>query len=155
MDKISMLGNESLWELPKTAFLCSDKFSAGSVLKSYDWANEMKRQEKCVMSGFQSKLEKDVLDILLGGSQPIIYVLARGIYKKVPEKYKDYVESERLLFVSPFTENIKRTNRDLAFQRNQFIVDNAEEVVFAYVSKGGMLARLAVRDNKKIILDMK
>jgi hypothetical protein len=41
MNELSMLGEKSLWQLPKTAFLCSDKFSAGSVLKSYDWAGEI------------------------------------------------------------------------------------------------------------------
>jgi len=144
MSDAAMLGNAELWNRPKTAFLCSDKYSAGSVLKSYDWAEQMKRGVRCVISGFQSKLERDVLEILLGGTVPIVIALARGIYAKVPVKFKPYVDVGRLLFVSPFAANIARPNRELAFQRNQFIVDNADEVVFAHIHPGGMLEQLRV-----------
>jgi predicted Rossmann fold nucleotide-binding protein DprA/Smf involved in DNA uptake len=139
-----MLGDAALWSLRKTAFLCSDKFSAGSVLKSYDWAADMKRQDRCVISGFQSRLEKDVFDILLGGTCPIIIALARGIYEHAPTKLRPFIDAGRLLVVSPFPENIKRPNRDLAFRRNQFIVNNSDEVVFAHIRKGGMLEKLDI-----------
>jgi hypothetical protein len=36
-----MLGEKLIWQLSKTAFFCAEKFSAGCVLKSYDWAAEM------------------------------------------------------------------------------------------------------------------
>jgi hypothetical protein len=79
-----MLGNPDIWRFPKTAFLCSDKFSASSVLASYDWARQMNRENRCVISGFHSRIEKDVFEILLGGTQPIILALARGLYKMFP-----------------------------------------------------------------------
>ena len=135
----SMLGEKSIWQLRKTAFLCSDKFSAGSVLKSYDWASEMKSAGRCVISGFQSKLERDVFDILLGGDSPLIWVLARGIYDRAPVKYREHINAGRLLIASPFADVIKKPNRALAFERNQFIVDSADEIVFAHIHAGGML----------------
>ena len=148
-----MLGKKSIWELPKTAFLCSDKFSAGSVLKSYDWAGEMKRANQCVMSGFQSKLERDVFEILLKGGSPLIWVIARGMFDRAPVKVREHVSSGRLLIVSPFDQAIKRPHRGLAFERNQFIVDNADEVVFAHIHAGGMLERLKVGEKVVSILD--
>jgi hypothetical protein len=152
--KPAMLGENSIWQLPKTAFLCSDKFSAGCVLKSYDWASEMKRSGRCVISGFQSKLERDVLEILLGSDSPLVWVLARGIYDNAPAKFREHITKGRLLFVSPFNEYIKRPNRALAFERNQFIVDNADEVVFAHIHIGGMLERLTVSAGSKVtVLD--
>jgi hypothetical protein len=148
-----MLGDAGLFALPKTAFLCSDKFSAGSVLKSYDWAAEMKREGRCVISGFQSKLEKDVFEILLGGSQPLIIALARGLYAKPPAKLKPHVDSGRLLIMSIFDAAIGRSNRELAFKRNQFCVDEADEVVFAHIHTGGMLERLNTGGQLVRILD--
>jgi hypothetical protein len=148
-----MLGDAAIWRLSKTAFLCSDKFSAGSVLKSYDWATEMKREERCVISGFQSKLEKDVFEILLGGSQPIIIALARGLYAKPPAKLKPHIDSGRLLIVSVFDAAIERSNRKLAFKRNQFCVDSSGEVVFAHIHAGGMLERLDMNGKQVRILD--
>lgn len=146
MSSLVMLGNESIWELPKRAFFCSDKFSAGSVLKSYDWAEEMKRMGHCVISGFQSKLEHDVFELLLKGTSPIIWVIARGMFDSAPVKMRGHIASGRLLVVSPFDSAIKRPNRELALKRNQFIVDNSDEVVFAHIRAGGKLERLTVHE---------
>jgi hypothetical protein len=153
--ELSMLGEKSIWELPKTAFLSSDKFSAGSVLKSYDWAGDMKHQDRCVMSGFQSKLESDVFELLLNGNSPLVWVLARGILDRAPVKLREHVASGRLLIVSPFDIAIKRANRSLALERNQFVVDNADEVVFAHIHTGGMLERLTVSEGIAVrVLDV-
>ncbi|MDR1009847.1 MAG: hypothetical protein LBM04_01725, partial [Opitutaceae bacterium] len=70
------LGNETLLSHPKTAFLCSRKVPAAAVLKCYDWAVEQRERGVCVMSGFHSQIEKDVLHYLLKGTQPVIVVLA-------------------------------------------------------------------------------
>ena len=151
---LSMIGDKSLWQLPKIAFFCSDKFSAGSVLKSYDWANEMNLTGQCVISGFQSKIEKDVFDLLVKGNSPLIWVLARGVFDRPPAKLHEYIETGKLLIVSPFDKAIKRMHRGLAFERNQFIADNADTLVFAHVRTGGMLEQLAISENKTVrILD--
>lgn len=150
----SILGDHSIWELPKTAFFCSDKFSAGSVLKSYDWAEDMKRAGRCVISGFQSKLERDVFELLLNGTLPLIWVLARGMIDRAPVKLRAHIEAGRLLIVSQFDSVIKRPNRELALKRNQFIADNAEEIVFAHIHAGGMLSRLKVHEGMTVrVLD--
>jgi len=145
-------GDKSLLSLPKTAFLSSDKFSAGSVLKSYDWAAEMRRQNRCVISGFQSKLERDVFGILLKGTQAIILVLARGIYAKAPVALKPHVETGRLLIVSPFETNVKRITRDLASERNQCVISLADEVVVAHVHRGGMLEKTLENCTKHVMV---
>ena len=72
-------GNTDLLKLPKTAFLCSRKVPASVVLKCYDWAIAQRENGVCVLSGFHSQLEKDVLHYLLKGKQPIIITLARGL----------------------------------------------------------------------------
>jgi predicted Rossmann fold nucleotide-binding protein DprA/Smf involved in DNA uptake len=150
MNKLSMLGDESLWQLPKIAFFCSDKFSAGSVLKSYDWATEMKRAGQCVISGFQSKIEKDVFEMLLKGGSPVIWVIARGIFDRTPAKLREYTEGGKLLIVSPFDKSIKRIHRGLAFERNQFIANNADTIVFAHIRTGGMLEQLVIGKGKAV-----
>ena len=150
----SYLGNIDLWEFPKTAYLCSDRYSAGSVLKSYDWASEMKKKGCCVISGFLSKLEKDVYAILEKGTQPIIYVLACSIYDKPHPDLKKHIDAGRLLVISTFPPGIPRYNRERATIRNQFIVDNADEIVYAHVHPGGMLEKLRLREGLPVrVLD--
>lgn len=154
MSSFAVLGERSIWELPKTAFFCSDKFSAGSVLKSYDWAGEMKQAGRCVISGFHSKLERDVFEILLNGTSPLVWVLARGMLDRAPVKLREHVATGRLLIASQFDSVIKRPNRELALKRNQFIADNADEVVFAHIHAGGMLSRITVREGVSVrVLD--
>jgi predicted Rossmann fold nucleotide-binding protein DprA/Smf involved in DNA uptake len=148
VNDLRTLGNADILKLPKKAFLCSDRFSAAGVLKSYDWATEMKKSGFCVISGFQSKLEKDVFELLLAGSQPVIMVLARGLYNRPPVKLRPYVEIGRLLIASPFNIAIKRPNRDLAFRRNQLIVDIADEIIFAHIHENGRLSQLHIPDGK-------
>lgn len=66
------LGNQELLKLQKTAFLASSTIASETVLKVYDWATEMRSHGDCIISGFSSKLEQDVLHFLLKGNQPII-----------------------------------------------------------------------------------
>lgn len=75
------LGNQELLKLQKTAFLASSNIASETVLQVYDWATDMRNRGECVVSGFNSKLEQDVLHFLLKGSQPVIIVLARRMYK--------------------------------------------------------------------------
>jgi len=65
-------GNTDILKLHKTDFLCFRKCPADIVLKSYDLAIEQRGKGVCVISGFHSKIENDVLHYLLKGKQPII-----------------------------------------------------------------------------------
>ena len=83
MEINEQLGNKELLELNKIAFLCSRKVPTSVVLKCYDWAITQREKGNCVISGFHSQLEKDVLHYLLKGKQPIIIALARGLKEKL------------------------------------------------------------------------
>lgn len=80
------LGNLSLLELKKTAFLCSRKVPASIILKCYDWAIQQREEGNCVIIGFHSQIEKDVLHYMLKGNQPIIVVLARDLKSNLEKK---------------------------------------------------------------------
>lgn len=75
------LGNTELLTMPKTAFLASGNIAPDVVLCCYDWATD--EHEGCVVSGFSSKLEQDVLHFLLKGKTPVIMVLARRMYREL------------------------------------------------------------------------
>ncbi len=85
---IVTLGDVGIAKRHKTAFLCSRNYPAKAVLPIYDWAKAARDNGECVMSGFHSRLERDVLDILLKGDQPIILAAARGLPKRYPSRCK-------------------------------------------------------------------
>ena len=88
-------GNNQLLDLHKTAFLCSRDIPATVVLKCYDWAIAQREAGICVISGFHSVLEKDVLAYLLKGTQPVIVALARGMKARMEPEFKKPLRSCR------------------------------------------------------------
>ncbi len=104
------IGNKELLMLPKTAFLCSRQVPASVVLKCYDWAIEQREKGICVISGFHSQIEKDVLHYLLKGKQPNILALARGLKEKLEPEFEKPLEQGRLLIITPFDISVKRVS---------------------------------------------
>lgn len=135
-------GNSELLQLHKTAFLCSRKVPATAVLKCYDWAIEQREKGNCVISGFHSQLEKDVLHYLLKGNQPIILVLARGLKEKLEPEFVEPIEKGRLLIITPFDKTIKRVTEKTAEERNKFMIDIADQITVGYARKGGNIEAL-------------
>ena len=134
------LGNISLLDAPnKVAFLSSRKIAPEDVLRCYDWAAKVRDGEACIMSGFQSPLEKDVLRFLLRGKAPIILVLARSLWKKVPDELREAVDAGRLLIVSPIAAS--RASASSAAARNRWILENCNTVYLGALDPSGELAR--------------
>lgn len=141
-------GNKEFLKLPITAFLCSRKISASVVLKCYDWAIAQREAGNCVISGFHSQLEKDVLQYLLKGKQPIIVVMARGLKQKIEPELQQAMDAGRLLIISPFDESVKRVTEKTAAIRNRIMIELADKVVVGYINKGGLLEKLITETNK-------
>lgn len=149
MDLIrNFAGNRELLELSKTAFLCSRKVPASVVLKCYDWAILQREAGNCVISGFHSQLEKDVLHYLLKGKQPIIVALARGLKEKVEPELQKPLEEGRLLIITPFAEGVKRVTEQTAAVRNKMMIGLANKIVCGHIRPRGLLENL-LTDTKK------
>jgi hypothetical protein len=145
------IGNEELLKLYKTAFLCSRKVAASAVLKCYDWAIEQREVGNCIISGFHSQLEKDVLHYLLKGKQPIIIALARGLKEKIEPEFKQPMEEGRLLIVTPFDNEIKRVTEQTAIIRNKMMIEISESITIGHLSVGGQLEKiLALTDKPRV-----
>lgn len=141
------LGNQELLKLQKTAFLASSNIASETVLRVYDWATEMRCRGGCVISGFNSKLEQDVLHFLLKGSQPIIIVLARRMYKVIPEELQEALNQNRLLIVS--VSNVARQSKDTAMIRNRWVCETADRILFIGVTEQSSLYALKAAFNNK------
>ncbi len=139
MELLDHIGNLEHLKLYKTAFLCSRQIPASAVLKCYDWAIAMREQQQCVISGFHSQIEKDVLHYLLKGKQPIIIVLARGLKQNLEKEFINHLEQGRLLIITPFEKKVIRVSKQTAFIRNQVILDLADEIVNGYSMQGGLI----------------
>ena len=142
------LGNQELLKLQKTAFFASSNIATETVLQVYDWATEMRSRGDCVISGFNSKLEQDVLHFLLKGDQPIILVLARRMYKVIPKELHEALIQKRLLIVS-----VVRQSKNTAMMRNRWICEMANRILFIGVTERSSLYVLkdALNNKQKIV----
>jgi hypothetical protein len=144
------IGNTDLLKLCKTAFLCSRQVPASVVLKCYDWAIQQREKGVCVISGFHSQIEKDVLHYLLKGKQPIILALARGLKEKLEPEFVKPLEQGRLLIITPFDKNIKRVTEQTSEIRNSLMLELADRIAIGYASPGGQLESLLKETDKQI-----
>ena len=121
--------------MSKTAFLASSTIPPDMVLKCYDWATA--KHEGCVVSGFSSRLEQDVLHFLIASKQPVIMVLARQMYKQMPQELQSLIDENRLLIIS--VSNTVRQSKATAFERNKYICEIAEQILFVGVTEKSSL----------------
>jgi len=128
--------------LHKTAFLCSQKYPAEVVLKSYDWAKEQREQGNCIVCRNHSQIEKDVFGILLKGKHPLILVLAIGLKSRWKPEIEKAINEKRLLVISPFKKEIRRVTRETAEKRNEKITEICDKIVVGSKSKNGQLEEL-------------
>lgn len=136
----------------KTAFLCSRQAPAEAVLRCYDWAIAMREAGRCVIGGFHSPLEQDVLHYLLKGNQPVILVLARGMKSKWEPSIQKALNEGRLLIISPFGAQTKRATAETAAVRNDLMIRLADEVVAGYANPEGMLhRRLRLESERQVV----
>jgi len=147
---LSYFGNKNIIKNHKTAFLCSRKCPSDIIIKSLDWAKNKKNNGNCIISGFHSRIEKDVFNILMKGKQPIILLLARGMKKHWLAEIKKAIEEERLLVISPFDKNVKYITQETANIRNEIMTEIADEIFLAYYTKNGNLHELLkkIKDKK-------
>ena len=143
---MDVLGNLELLNCRKIGYFASSKIAILSVLPTLDWAMEKaKREDVAIVSGFHSKMEREVLDILLKGRCDIICVLARSIYKVIPEKYRDAYAQDRVLFISHSTAKSTMTSRHLCQKRNEYIASISDELVFSSLTPNSSLYSLSLQ----------
>jgi len=144
------LGNRDLLNLPKTAFLASSTIPTDMVLRCYDWATQMAKEEQCIISGFSSHLEKEVLHFLMKGRCPIILVLAREMYKQIPPELQPLLDTHRLLIIS--VSKAVRQSKATAHARNKYICEIADKILFVGVTEKSSLYPLTdTYKNKEIM----
>lgn len=126
---LTAIGNMALLQKHKIGFLASRKISTLSVLPILDWAMEISQhKEVVVVSGFHSRMEKEVLKILLRGQCGIIVILARSMYRHVPRLYEEALCQNRLLLLSYEKDSVTRVSEWTAHQRNKKVESISDEI---------------------------
>lgn len=132
------MGNTELLTSSITGFLCSRTVASKAILPCLDWAVEIAKDENAtVMSTFHSPIEREVLSFLLQGKCNIIIVLARSLYKTIPQELQPALDTNRLLILSLTSQ--PRISRQSAFLCNKYICENSHSLTFGFLSPSSSL----------------
>lgn len=88
-----------------------------------------------------------MLHYLLKGAQPIIVVLARGLYKRITFIFKDAISENRLLIITEFDKGYTRVNKFSSEKRNQLILSLCNEVFIPFISTDGSINKLINKES--------
>jgi predicted Rossmann fold nucleotide-binding protein DprA/Smf involved in DNA uptake len=142
---IAILGNLEILKNRMLALFCSVKCPGRLILRAYDLIQELRQMDVTIISGFHSPMEREALNILLRGSNPIVICLARSIEKmRIRSEYKKLLNDGRLLVVSPFIDKPRRPTAETSFYRNQFVVALANQILVTYAESSSKTERTCV-----------
>lgn len=143
--RLHVVGDAAILNRPKIALFCSVKCPGKLILDTYDLAKRFRNEGVLVISPFHSPMEQECLRILLQSSNPVIWCLARGLYRQIPSSPVDCrtaVAEGRLIMVTPFPESERHIAAKTAIIRNRLVVDMADTVVVAHAAPGSKMEAL-------------
>ena len=151
---IKAIGDMDILAQPRLGLLCSQRCPGDLILQTYDLVRVLRDQGITVAGGFHSPMEKECLDLLLRGTQPLVICPARSIEKmRIPKDWQEAIRAGRLLVLSPFGPDIRRVTKKTALRRNQFVAAIADELLVPHASPEGeveALCREILADGKKV-----
>ncbi len=149
---LDCVGDTSLLDSPMIGVFSSAKCPASQILKAHDYAKEIRNGELGIISGFHAPAEKEVLEVLLKGTCPIVVVMGRRLEgARIPAVWKTEVEKGRMLVISPFKEYQKYVTKEISLKRNDLAARIARRVLIVHASEGGRLGGQVKRWKKENI----
>lgn len=137
------IGDVKILNTPLLGLLCSIRCPGRVILQTYDLARSLRDAGVPVIGGFHSPMEKECLDFLLRGKQPVAVCPARSISNmRMPSTWRKACVEGRLLILSPFPPKHGRISALLAERRNRFVSLLADQFFVPYAAPGSKTENL-------------
>ena len=141
---VAAMGSVEILRRNRLGLICSIRCPGSIVIKTFDAIRELRDAGIVVAGGFHSPMEKECLDFLLRGEQPVIVCPAKGLARpRLPASWRAAIDSGRLLLLSLFSNTVIRTTQAQAETRNQFIAALSHAVLIPHASPGGKAESVA------------
>ena len=136
-------GNAALLDQPLDALFCSKACPGAKIIEAMDLAQRWRAENRAVISGFHTQVEKECLRIFLRGPQSIVICPARGLDPfQLPMDWQTKFQRGELLLVSLFDSTIRRPTRETAETRTRLVFALAQRHTTIHATPGGLLDRL-------------
>lgn len=143
-------GHTALLDEPLLGLIASRECPGHILLETLDRVPEWVKGGRVIVSGFHSPLEQQVLRSLLRRKGRAVKVLARGFggqcadYRPTPEECEP-LGSGRLLVISAFSPEVRRTTRATALERNRLVAALATELFVPHIRDKSPLLEIVQR----------
>ena len=128
--------------MPLLGFFCATRCPGNVILRTYDLALALREAGVPVIGGFHTPMEKECLEVLLRGQQPVVICPARNIERlRLPMRWRKPYDEGRLLVLSPFGSRQRRPTTELAENRNRLVSTLATNILVAYAGPGSKTAQ--------------
>lgn len=140
-EQLAGVGNVALLDESLLGLISSRECPGHVMLETLDRVPEWVKAGRVIVSGFHAPLEQQVLRSVLRRSGRVVKVLARGMtdYRPTPEE-REPLTSGRMLVISAFAPDVRRTTRATALARNRLVIALATEIVVPYIAPDSPLA---------------
>lgn len=141
---LSVLGDMAAIRNRLLGLVCSVQCPGSIVIKTFDAIRELRDASVVVAGGFHSPMEKECLEFLLRGDEPVVVCPAKGLARaRLPASWRPAVNAGRLLILSPFPDNMRRITTAQAQARNEFVAALTSVVLIPHASRGGKAEAVA------------
>ena len=140
------IGNLDILRTRLVGFFCSTKCPGSVFVHISDPARTLRDAGISVISGFHAPMERECLDLLLRGTQPVVICPARNIERmRLPAAWRTPIIEGHLLILSPFSAPHRRPTTGPAEQRNLFVSALATTLVIAHARRGSKIDQLSAK----------
>ena len=138
-----VIGDVKILSNPLLGLLCSIRCPGRIIVQTYDLARALRDAGIPLIGGFHSPMEKECLDFLLRGKQPVVVCPARGIANiRMPSAWRKACDEGRLLILSSFPPKHGRMSALLAEKRNRFVSLLADQFFVPHAAPGSKTEQL-------------
>lgn len=132
------MGESSILRQRLLGLICSIQCPGSIVIKTLDAARALRDAGVAVIGGFHSPMEQEFFDILLRGDQLLVLCVAKGLPGlRMGKATRRAVAEGRLLVISQFDDNVRRTTAAHAVKRNDLVAAMSEILLVAHAVPGG------------------
>lgn len=135
---IHVLGDAAILRNRLLGLVCSIQCPGSIVIQTFDAMRVLRDAGVVVVGGFHSPMESECLDLLLRGPQSTIMCPAKSLRGlRLGQEARRAVKDGRLLVLSPFGDESKRTTSAQAAFRNDMVAALADAVLIPHAAPGG------------------
>ncbi|GIW83199.1 MAG: hypothetical protein KatS3mg105_5006 [Gemmatales bacterium] len=152
-----LIGRSDLLNERLVGLFCSAKCPGEVILKTYDVIRAIRDAGVAMIGGFHSPMEKECLQLLLRGEQPVVICPAREVqYMRLPFAWRDAIEAKRALVISPFDSRHRQPTAELSERRNDLVGRLAERFFVPHAEPASKTARLCSQliSHGKVVLTL-